>query len=366
VRGSPKRAARESGAIARQRLRTQRLIGPGFAAPADAVRWFGAVQAQDYPGALWALGMRTKGSTEASIEHAVASRTIIRTWPLRGTLHFVAPEDVRWMLTHFAARTIARAASRFRQLELDARVLAKGAAIVVKALEGGRQVPRPRLLALLERAGIATAENRGIHVLWKCAHDGLICFGAREGKQHTFALLEEWIPRAKTLDRDEALAELARRYFTSHAPATLQDFTWWSGLSPADARRAVEAAVVDAPRTPHIVPRQPDAAPSSSHRAPRTAHPALLLSPYDEYTVAYRDRSAALDPKHAAAARNGIFGPTVVLDGRIVGTWKRRLDRDRVEIAVEMFAKLSGASARLIAREAARYGRFVGLPASLV
>ena len=366
MRGSPKRAARESGAIARQRLRTQRLIGPGFAAPADAVRWFGAVQAQDYPGALWALGMRTKGSTEASIEHAVASRTVIRTWPLRGTLHFVAPEDVRWMLTHFAPRAIARAASRFRQLELDARVLAKGAAIVVKALEGGRQVPRPRLLALLERAGIATAENRGIHVLWKCAHDGLICFGAREGKQHTFALLEEWIPRAKTLDRDEALAELARRYFTSHAPATLQDFTWWSGLSPADARRAVEAAVVDAPRTPHIVPRQPDAAPRSSHRAPRTAHHALLLSPYDEYTVAYRDRSAALDPKHAAAARNGIFGPTVVLDGRIVGTWKRRLDRDRVEIAVEMFAKLSGASARLIAREAARYGRFVGLPASLV
>jgi hypothetical protein len=368
VRGSPKRAARESGAIARQRLRTQRLIGPGFAAPADAVRWFGAVQAQDYPGALWALGMRTKGSTEASIEHAVASRTIIRTWPLRGTLHFVAPEDVRWMLTHFAARTIARAASRFRQLELDARVLAKGAAIVVKALEGGRQVPRPRLLALLERAGIATAENRGIHVLWKCAHDGLICFGAREGKQQTFALLDEWVPRGKTLDRDEALAELARRYFTSHGPATLTDFVWWSGLSAADARRAVEAAGAGAPHLAAGTAAPRTSAPRTSappHRAPRTPHHphVVLLPPYDEYTVAYRDRSAALDPKHVVAARNGIFGPTIVLDGRIAGTWKRRLDRDRVAIDLQTFAKLSGASARLVAGEAARYGRFVGRPA---
>jgi hypothetical protein len=317
------------------------------------VTWFGAVQAQDYPGALWALGLRTKGATEASVEQAIANRAIVRTWPLRGTLHFVAPEDVRWMLTHFAPRTIARAASRFKQLELDARVLAKGAAIVGKALEGGRQVTRPRLLALLERAGIATAGNRGIHVLWKCAHDGLICFGARDGKQPTFALLDEWVPRGKTLDRDEALAELARRYFTSHTPATLQDFTWWSGLSAADARRGVEIG-----RT--------DRLPSAHSRGPAGTRSCLLLPPYDEYTVAYRDRSAALDPKHVAAARNGIFWPTIVLDGRIAGTWKRRLDRDRVAIALQTFAKLSGASARLVAREAARYGRFLSCPARIV
>jgi hypothetical protein len=364
--GAPKHGTRDGGAIAQQRLRTQRLTGPGFAAPADVVTWFGAVQAQDYPGALWALGLRTKGATEASVEQAIANRAIVRTWPLRGTLHFVAPEDVRWMLTHFAPRTVARAASRFKQLELDARVLAKGAAIVVKALEGGRQVTRPRLLALLERAGIATVGNRGIHVLWKCAHDGLICFGARDGKQPTFALLDEWVPRGRTLDRDEALAELARRYFTSHAPATLQDFTWWSGLSAADARRAVEAAGAG---TPHLAagtaaPRT--AAHSTSAR--RTPHRpyVLLLPPYDEYTVAYRDRSAALDPKHVAAARNGIFWPTIVLDGRIAGTWKRRLDRDRVAIALQTFAKLSGASARLVAREADRYGRFLGRPARVV
>jgi hypothetical protein len=337
---------------AQQRLRTQRLIGRGFAAPADAVRWFGAVQAQDYAGALWAVGMRTKGATEASVERALADRAIVRTWPLRGTLHFVAAEDVRWILTHFASRIVARSAQRFKQLELDDTVFTRSAAIFVKALARGRQLTRPRIYGLLERAGIQTRDNRGVHILWRCAQDGLICLGTREGKQHTFTLLDDFVPRGKTLDRDEALAELARRYFTSHAPATLQDFTWWSGLSVADTRRAVEAAGVDAPRT----------------NAPRTSHrpSVLLLPPYDEYTVAYRDRGAALDPKHAAAARNGIFSPTIVIDGRIVGLWTRRLGRDKVAIALKPFARLSGANARLVAKEAARYGRFLGRPARIV
>ena len=228
--------------ITLERLRTQRLAGAGFSTPADVVRWFGAVQAQDYPGALWAVGLRTAGATEADVEQAVAARAIVRTWPLRGTLHFVAPEDVRWMLTHFAPRTIARAALRFRQLELDERTFARAAAVFVKALHGGRAVSRPRLYELLERAGIATRDNRGLHILWRCAHDRLICFGAREGKQQTFALLDEWVPPARTLDRNEALGELARRYFTSHGPATLADFTWWSGLSAADARAALASA----------------------------------------------------------------------------------------------------------------------------
>jgi Winged helix DNA-binding domain len=357
VAGAPESRGLEAGTIARQRLRTQRLAGAGFDAPADVVRWFGAVQAQDYAGALWAVGMRASGATEADVEQAIANRAIVRTWPLRGTIHFVAPEDVRWMLTHFAPRTIARAASRFRQLELDARVLAKG-----RALQGGRQLTRPRLYALLERAGIATGDNRGLHILWRCAHDGLICFAARDGKQPTFALLEEWVPRAKMRDRDEALAELARRYFTSHGPATLQDFSWWSGLSAADARKAEELAAEAG--APHL---------ASSHLARRTSAPrtslrphAVLLPPYDEYTVAYRDRSAALDPADAAAAKNGILGPTIVLDGRIVGTWTRQLSRDVVAIALKPFAPLTGARARSVAAAANRYARFIDRPARIV
>ena len=359
--------------ITLQRLRAQHLAGVGLRAPADVVRWFGAVQAQDYPGALLAVGMRTSSATEADVEQAVTARTIVRTWPLRGTLHFVAPEDVRWMLTLLAPNMIQRAALRFKQLELDARTFARGAAVFGKALEGGRQLSRPRLYALLERAGIRTAESRGLHILWRCAHDGLICFGAREGRQQTFALLDEWVPRAKTVSREQALAALARRYFTSHGPATLKDFGWWSGLSAGDARMALDLArstleclTIDG----QAYWLAESAARRGAGRRPPAAAaktpPALLLPPYDEYTVAYRDRRAALDPTHAAAARNGIFSPTIVLDGRIAGTWTRRLTKDGVAIALRPFAPLTREQASRLAAAADRYGRFITRPALIV
>ena len=350
--------------VAQQRLRAQRLAGTAFATPADVVSWFGAVQAQDYAGALWALGLRTTGATEASVEQALVDRSIVRTWPLRGTLHFAAAADVRWMLRVFGAQTIARNARRFRQFGLDQQVFNRCTAVTIKALEGGRQLSRPQLYARFEKAGVKTGGMRGLHIVWKLAHDGLICFGARDGKQQTFVLLEEWLPRSRTLDRDEALAELARRYFTSHGPATLQDFTWWSGLVAADARRAVEAAAVGAP---HLASSHGARRTSARPPAPRPSRPAavVLLPPYDEYTVAYLDRSAALDPRHAAASRNGIC-PTLVIHGRIAGTWTRRLERDAVTIALKPFTRLTGAHARGIAAAAVRYGRFLGRPARLV
>jgi hypothetical protein len=342
--------------IARQRLQTQHITGPGFATPADVVKWFGAVQAQDYPGALWALGLRTTGAVESDIEQAIADRTIVRTWPLRGTMHFVAPADVRWMLNFFAPRTIARAAPRFKQLELDDGVLARGANLIVKALEGGRQMSRPRIYALFQGAGIATAENRGIHILWRCAHDGLICFGAHDGRQPTFALLEEWVPRARAFNRDEALAELARRYFTSHGPATLADFAWWSGLAAADARSALEMARLHLRRTTvdAVTYWLAASASSGNARSPR----AVLLPPYDEYTVAYRDRSAALDTKHAVEARNGIFSPTILLDGRIVGTWTRAKTANDVKVSTRLFGRLDASKAGTLADAVERYRAF--------
>jgi hypothetical protein len=348
--------------IARRRLRTQRLAGAGFRTPADVVRWFGAVQAQEYPGALWAVGLRTIGATEADVERAVAERTIVRSWPLRATLHFTAPEDLRWMLACFAPRMIARAGPRLKQLELDGRTLSRSAAILSKALQGERQHSRPRLYARLERAGIRTGEGRGAHILWHCAHDGLICFGAREGNQHTFALLDEWIPSSKTLTRDEALAELARRYFTSHGPAALKDFIWWSGLSAGDARAGLARARTHLHSTTIEGTVYWHGEPSRGSVA--QGH-AVLLPPYDEYTVAYQDRRAALDPRHAAAARNGILGPTILLDGRIIGTWTRQLTRDAVTIALTPFAKLTGARRQAVAAAADRYGRFIGRPARI-
>jgi hypothetical protein len=343
--------------IARQRLHNQHLARPQFDKPGDVVAWLGAVQAQDYLGALWAVGLRTRGSIEADVERAIADRAIVRTWPLRGTLHFVAPADVRWMLKYLAPRMVARSSLRHKQLELDAAVFARSAKVLVKALQGGRQLTRAAMYSLLEAARISTAGGRGLHILWKIAHDGVICFGPREGKQHTFALLDEWVPPARTPERDESLAELARRYFTSHGPATLQDFGWWSGLAAADARSALEMA------RPHLLQTTIDGEaywfPSSRTTTGRDSCMSFLLPAFDEYTVAYRDRRAVVATNHAMNAGTGILSPTIVIDGQVVGTWTRARKNDTVVITPRPFAKLGVAGTRGVAAAAQRYRRFL-------
>lgn len=347
-----------SSEIARRRLRNQRIVGAKFEKPADVVGRLGAVQAQDYLGALWAVGLRMRGATESEVERALAEKTIIRTWPMRGTLHFVAAADVRWMLKLLTPRVVAGSARRHEQLGLDEATFARSQELLARALEGGKQLRRDAIYGLLGAAHISTSGGRGLHILSRLAQDGLICFGAREGKQQTFALLDEWAPAAKTLGRDEALAELARRYFTSHGPATLQDFAWWSGLKTADARAGLEMA------RPHLVREAEggqafwlDASTPAVKEGSPTAH---LLPAFDEYTVAYKDRSAVLDPSRAKKAGGGIFNPTVVVDGQIAGTWKRALKKNSVVITPSYFDKPSRAEARAVATAASRYGDFIG------
>jgi len=195
------------------RLANQHISRPPFRDPADVVRWLGAVQAQDYVGGLWAIGLRTKGATEATVEDAVARRTIVRTWPMRGTLHFVAAEDVRWILPILTPRVIAGAQGRFRQLGLDAATFTKSARVAEKALVGGNVVRRDQLYEIWNAAGIATHESRGLHLLGVLSQQGLLCFGPRDGKQHTFTLLEEWVPAVRTLDGCIAAGEAGRYDF---------------------------------------------------------------------------------------------------------------------------------------------------------
>src|SRR5262249_41454511 len=306
--------------ITHYRLPNQRLSGAKFESPAEVVRWFGAVQAQDYLGSLWAIGLRMQNASEKAVEQAIAERTIVRTWPMRGTLHFVAAEDARWMLKLLTPRVIARSPSRHRELSLDERVFRGAREIFVKALSGGRQLTRTALYELLHARGINTKDGRGLHILGQLAHEGLICFGARDGKQPTFALLDEWLPQHKSRERDEALAELAERYFTSHGPATLQDFAWWSGLTTADARDGLEMA--KRRLAPETINGQTYWLASSTPAAKDAAPIAYLLPAYDEYTVAYKDRSAALNPDYAKHANYGpgIFNPTIVLDGPLLLT----------------------------------------------
>jgi hypothetical protein len=343
--------------IARLRLHNQHIAGAKFERPGDVVKWFGAVQAQDYLGALWAIGLRMRSATEGAIEQALADRTIVRTWPMRGTLHFVAPADARWMLKLLTPRIVARCAGQYRRMELDEAVFSRSRDVLTKALQGGKQLSRGAIYRALETAGIATANQRGLHILAWLAQAGVICFGARAGKQQTFALLDEWIPQAKTLERDEALAELAGRYFMSHGPASLQDFAWWSGLTVADARAGL--AMVKSRLLQATVAGQSywlaSSPPVAKDRSP-TAH---LLPAYDEYTVAYQDRSAVLDPLYAEQAGNGIFSRTAVVDGQVVGVWKRVLKSNSVVITPSYFTKLDKAQARAVAAAANRYGEFL-------
>ena len=342
------------------RLANQHVSRPTFRDPADVVRWLGAVQAQDYLGGLWAVGLRTKGATEAAVEDAVARRTIVRTWPMRGTLHFVAAEDVRWILPILTPRVVAGAQSRFRQLGLDAATFTKSARLAEKALTGGNVVRRDRLYEIWKAAGIATHESRGLHLLGVLSQQGLLCFGPRDGKQQTFTLLEEWVPVGRTLARDAALGELARRYFTSHGPATVQDFSWWAGLTVTDARTGLESAKTEL-ESAKVDSREFWFANSSLPR--RRANTAFLLPSWDEFTVAYRDRSDILDPSYATRvnAGGGVLSPVIVVRGGVVGTWKRTIKKDAVTVTPTYFKALNGADRGLVAAAAERYARFLGL-----
>lgn len=351
--------------IAHQRLYNQYISRAAFEQPGDVVACLGALQGQDYLGALWAIGLRMRHATEAGIEQAIADKIIVRTWPMRGTLHFVAAADMRWLLKLMEPRAIASTAFRHRQLELDKATLTKSNSVLVRALEGGKQRTRPELAAALERAGISTGNYRMSHILHHASILRLICFGPRRGKQLTFTLFDEWVPADKEIERDEALAELARRYFTSHGPATLQDFIWWSGLMTADARDGLEMI------KPQFIQevfggraywfREP--APVKKD-APSKAY---LLPPFDEYTVAYKDRSAVLDPAYAKLMNTGygIFKPVVVVDGQIVGIWKREFKKNLVAIEISLFNPLTKADQKRITVAADRYARFLGLPADI-
>lgn len=345
------------------RLYHQQIAHPRLDTPEQVVAWLGGMQAQDYPGAKWSIGLRLPQATDADVERAIAERGVVRTWAMRGTLHFVAAADVRWMLALTSPKNLAGAARRRQQLELDDATLARCRKLFTKALQGGKQLTRDELYALLERANISTATQRGYHILWDSALHGLICSAATNGKEQSFALLEEWVAPARGKTRDEALAELALRYFTSRGPATLQDFTWWSGLGAGEARAGLEAV-----RT-RLVQETQDGqsywmAPDISE--PKAMRGAFALPGFDEFLLGYKDRSAVLAEKHAqlvCPGGNGMFAATIVINGRVVGTWKRTIRRSAIEISATPFATLGRAERTAVVEAAESYAAFMGLPA---
>jgi hypothetical protein len=278
--------------IAARRLHAQRLIGASLESAVTVVRWMGAVQSQDYGAGKWGIGQRSRDVTDAAIDRLFDSGDILRTHVMRPTWHFVLPNDVRWLLKLTGPRIRAGLVARYRQLGLDDTVAERADAAFAAALKGGRQMTRTELGDLLAAAGISPEGQRLPHLLMRAELDGLIVSGPRRGKQFTYALLEERVPKAPVLDRTEALAELTRRYFRSHGPAQVQDFTWWSGLTVADARVGIElAGSALAHETIDGKDYWFDAAAGAPVSAAGVAH---LLPNFDEYTVGYRDRGAMI------------------------------------------------------------------------
>jgi len=325
------------------------------------VSWLVAVQAQDYAGAKWALGLRVRRAVDQMVEQAFTAGTILRTHLMRPTWHFVSPADIRWLLALTARRVHQSNAFQYRKLELDRAVLRRSAAALEQALQGGHWLTREQLRGVLEQAGVHTRGPLRLgYILMYAELEGIVCSGPRRGKQFTYALLEDRVPPARALLREEALAELARRYFMSHGPATLHDLAKWSGLTIADARRGLEA--VRGHLEQEAAGGQTFWSGGSPHARKATSPSALLLPNYDEYTIGYRDHSAVFDLSHRYDL---VYGHILVIDGRVAGTWRRTLKKSEVVIQINTFAPLSKAESRAVAEAADRYGAFLGLPVVL-
>ncbi len=352
--------------IALCRLFHQGIAKPAFEQPEQVVAHLGAIQAQDYPASLWAIGLRMAHSTQTLVEQAIANRLIVRTWPMRGTLHFVAANDVRWMLKLLTPKVISATAARQRQLEIDSQVLARSQALIIQALEGGKDLTRAELYQVLERGDIVPTGQRGIHILGRLAQEGLLCLGSHRDKQSTFVLLDEWLPPSSAVKepaRDEALAELALSYFRGHGPATLPDFERWAGLKTSDARAGLETVKAQLRR--EEVDGQAYWLSQNQVNIPTEEVSVELLPGFDEYILGYKDRSAVLEPQYSqkiVPGGNGIFMPTIVSNGHVIGTWKRAIKKNKLVLTAVPFTTLSPAETEAFASAAARYGQFLNMP----
>ena len=343
--------------ILQHRLSNQKILQDKFMRPADVLTWLGAIQGQDYAGALWSIGLRMQHATIAEIEQAFIGKTIVRTWALRGTLHMVAASDLRWLLALVAPRIIAGNAGRYRELHLDDRTLARSTESIVRALEGGRPLNRTELLAILERQGISTAGQRAAYMLQRASLDGLVCQGVMRRNVPTFMLADDLPQGTILMDREGALAELAKRYFQSRSPASLQDFAWWSGLSTADARAGMSMIGGGDKWMPH-----------GKRTAKDQAAEVHLLPGFDEYLLGYKDRTAMLESNHRqkwSPGNSGMFNPIIIVNGRVAGTWKRRIKKDGVIVETNFFPNHRKPRNRDLEFSVSRYGAFLGLPIEL-
>ena len=342
--------------IAMARLHNQQLTNKIFKEPAELISHMGAIQGQDYPGAKWAVGLRLPGVHDAQVEKAFTDKTIFRTWLMRGTLHFVAAKDIRWMLELLAPRIITSNMRRYWELELDEKTLKHSNNVLKGALEGGRELNRKELLAILQKRRISTEGQRAAYMLQRASLDGFICQCGVENNNPIYMSMDS-VPKTR-VKREEALAVLTRCYFKSRGPATIGDFMWWSGLLAADARAGVESVASEF--TPERIgdviywhsgskPEMPDMP---------VAH---LLPTYDEYLFAYRDRSASVNFKKTINGLKNRYRPTIALNGQIIGTWKRTFKNSTIIMEYNPFKNINNEENQALSQAELSYREFMSM-----
>ncbi|GAA1736100.1 winged helix DNA-binding domain-containing protein [Luedemannella helvata] len=333
---------------------------------AGVVTWFGAMQAQDIGSAAWSFGARLPKLTTTDLDEAFERREAIRTWPMRGTVHYVPPRDAHWMLDLMGVRALAGAAKRREFLGLTQEIADRSVDVLGAAMAGGKRLTRAECITALNDAGVPVTGQLGYHLLWYASQRGVTCFAPNIGKEQAFMLLDEWVPDPHRPERDEALATIATRYFRSHGPTTRQDFVGWTGLTATDGKRAI-AAAGDALATVRVDGTEmfADRALLESFTVRDTRVQVRALPGFDEYLLGFKDRSMMLDDEHKQKiipGGNGIFQPTVVRAGRVVGTWRRAVKRAHVDITVTPFATLTAKDRRAAEAAFEPYARFIGMP----
>ena len=351
--------------LARQRLRTQRLTGPPFESAEAVVGFFGAMQAQEYQYAKWSIGQRTVGLTDSAVDAMLASGSLLRTHILRPTWHFVLPADIRWIMALTAPRVAVFNRHYLDRAELDPDILSRAYNVLTAALTG-RRLARKEIQAALAEAGIKASGLRFGLILMQAELDLLICSGGLRGKQQTYALLDELVPQADPLTPDEALAQLTRRYFTSHGPSTIADFKWWSSLTVAQIKRGLAMLGSDLEQmtiggTDYWSGSHPilDA---ESDAGPRVH----LVQGYDEVVIGYQKTRSALDVAGLAVEPlvDSFYHP-ILVNGQVTALWRRAPEKGKAVIQTRLLRALTGAERLALNAEVVRYGEFFELPAEL-
>lgn len=322
------------------RQANQQITKPVLETPQAVIEYMGVIQAQDYNMAKLAVGARSLHATHQQIENDINEGKIIRTHILRPTWHLISVNDVRWVMELTAPGINKILSSMYRQMELDDKIFKKSNAIIHKLLSNTEALTRKEIMTELEKAGIKTDSLRAVHIMFKAETEMIACNGAKRNKQFTYSLFDRKVPAAKSIPRDEALAKLASRYFTSHGPATIKDFSWWSGLSAADAKKAV--ALVKNNFNSEAVNSETywfvDA-----NREKAVAETDIFLMPsYDEFTVGYTDRGALIESTSRSKinTKNLIFSPIIIRNGKVIGTWKKSIKGKEVNIETMLFRRM--------------------------